>query len=285
ESEWRPFFLWLHTKSLAPPWDAPLSFRRPFVEDDDERLPDVCDFADFTLAKNFDPDERLIYQRSYAAQMTAFDACLTPLMDVIREAPADRPTIFVLIGARGIALGERQRIGLWDAYLHEEIVHAPLIIRGAPGDTAARRCLTLASSLDLPATLLDLYGLPATTLARTGRSLLPLARGEAESIRERMLLVGDREYAIRTPAWHLQQPRAMLETVEENPSKPFDMDDARGCRLFAKPDDRWEVNDVAGRARHVVEKLLPLAADMRSALRTGDLDPPPLDESLRTLEG
>ena len=38
-------------------------------------------------------------------------------------------------------------------------------------------------------------------------------------------------------------------------------------RLYAKPDDRWEVNDVANRCPGVVEELQAAADDFRDAWR------------------
>ena len=74
-----------------------------------------------------------------------------------------------------------------------------------------------------------------------GESLMPLVRGEVESVRDRLLLSSpDAETAIRTPAWYLRQ------------SDPPE--------LFAKPDDRWEVNDVANRCHDVVDRLGKAAA-------------------------
>ena len=56
----------------------------------------------------------------------------------------------------------------------------------------------------------------------------------------------NRELAIRTVAWHY---RCLLDPPDAA---------ARG-RLFAKPSDRWEVNDVAARMPQVVESLEELA--------------------------
>ena len=52
--------------------------------------------------------------------------------------------------------------------------------------------------------------------------------------------------------------------------------------LFAKPDDRWEVNDVASRCREVVESLQAALGQYELMLPTGRvLDLPPLSDVLR----
>jgi hypothetical protein len=70
-----------------------------------------------------------------------------------------------------------------------------------------------------------------------------LVRGEQASVRDRAIMrFPDRmETALRTPEWHLiVSPAAAL-------------------RLYVKPDDRWELNEVADRCHDVAELL---AADV-----------------------
>ena len=67
--------------------------------------------------------------------------------------------------------------------------------------------------------------------------------------------------AIRTPAWHLR-------TADEP-------------ELFAKPDDRWEVNNVASRCRDVVECLQNALLEYERRLPAGRISElPPLDDVL-----
>ena len=88
-------------------------------------------------------------------------------------------------------------------------------------------------------------------------------RDEMPSWRDRIGLVGrDGRQAVRTPAWYLTTGSA--------------------SRLFAKPDDRWEVNDVADRHADVTERLAESLADYVAQVPTAKLDGlPPLDEVLR----
>ena len=51
--------------------------------------------------------------------------------------------------------------------------------------------------------------------------------------------------------------------------------------LFAKPDDRWEVNDVAGRCRDVVSKLVSVFPQYAQLIESGSADDlPPLEDVL-----
>lgn len=69
--------------------------------------------------------------------------------------------------------------------------------------------------------------------------------------------------SIRTPAWFLRQS------------------DTEAPELFAKPDDHWEVNEVAARGGEVVEELIAARQAYESLAAAGRLaELPPLQESL-----
>jgi hypothetical protein len=91
---------------------------------------------------------------------------------------------------------------------------------------------------------------------------LQLARNERTSTRDRLVVAGaDRERAIRTPAWYLRKT--------EPPE------------LYVKPDDFWEVNDVAVRCQEVVECLLDAADRFEQTIYSGSVaDLPALSDVL-----
>jgi hypothetical protein len=82
-------------------------------------------------------------------------------------------------------------------------------------------------------------------------SLHPLVRGEVDALRDRLLMVGPHDRAIRTSAWHLRQPLT------------------GAAELYAKPSDRWEVNEVANLLPAVAEGL-QAALDEIAARTPGD---------------
>jgi hypothetical protein len=94
-------------------------------------------------------------------------------------------------------------------------------------------------------------------------SLLPLLREQGTIERDHVCVVGSSaERAIRTPAWYLRT--------------------AGRPELFAKPDDRWEANDVADRCGEVAECLEDAAEQYRQAVAAGNTaDLPPLSDVLR----
>src|SRR5262249_39194403 len=81
----------------------------------------------------------------------------------------------------GHYLGERDAFGKPPLPVFEPLGHIPLLVAW-PG-VAAGTCSALTTNVDLHATLLDLFGARASHRTH-GRSLAPLGRGEAASIRE-----------------------------------------------------------------------------------------------------
>jgi len=216
------------------------------------------------LEEGYDPDELLGISQAYAGQVSLLDDCTGALLEFLQAAPALQSTLFTLASARGFPLGEHRRVGACDEALYGELVHVPLLIRFPDSLAQAARSQALVRPADLAPTLLDWWGVAEQQPPFDARSLLPLVREEVESIRDRVCLTrGDDEWAIRTPAWFLRHA-----------------DDAE---LFTKPDDYWEVSDVADRCQTVVELLENAFLDHRRLLESGRLDQmAPLDEILLT---
>jgi hypothetical protein len=268
-----PFFLWGHLAGLGTLWDAPLEFRLRYHEEGDPQPPLSAEVPSRLLAKDFDPDEVLGYQQAYAGQISLADACLGGLLEFLDTSPLGQETLLVVLSARGFPLGEHRRLGACDEALYEELIHTALMLRfpdvrpGAVGDvqnpSAAARSQALVQPADLWATLLDWHGIAERPAAPWAGSLLPVIRDEADSLHDRLCLMdGSGNTAIRTPAWYLREG-----------TEP---------ELYAKPDDRWEVNNVVGRCDEVVEMLRRALAEYVEHLRYGRLGAlPPLEEVLR----
>jgi hypothetical protein len=124
------------------------------------------------------------------------------------------------------------------------------------------RSQSLVEPADLWATLLEWWNVEGAPHSPTAGSVLPLVRGQADLLHDRLCIAGGAGgRAIRTPAWYL---RAGLEP-----------------ELFAKPDDRWEVNDVASRCREVAEYLQDARVLHELTLPAGQIsDLPPLSDVL-----
>jgi arylsulfatase A-like enzyme len=235
------WLLWIDLETLLPPWDVPAEFGDRYfgeqVEEADgeaaaeEPLTPLTDPATGPL----DPDDDTTFlrlQRTYAGVVTYLDAGLGLLLDELRERGLLDQVAVIFTSDRGLPLGEHGIVGECRPWLHDELVHVPLILRLPGAVEAGRRVPALTQPVDVMPTLLDLFGAAAPTVH--GQSLLPLARGEVEQVRAYAcsgLRADDAgEWALISPEWKFILP------LSAEPS--------RAAQLYVKPDDRWEVNDV-----------------------------------------
>ncbi len=241
--------LWISGPSLAPPWHLPEDLENVYFDEDEEAEPwgdPPCDVVG-TLSAT----ELLELQNTYAAAVTWFDAQLGALFDYLRKTDAYEHTALIVTANAGLPLGEHGVIGPARAWLYEELVHVPLIVR-LPGDAeAGSRIGAVTQPADLVPTLAALLG--QDLLSKPGHSLLPLIHADASALRPHAITtmsVGDSvEWALRTSEWAYLLPIRVSEG--DGPREP---------QLYAKPEDRWEVNDV--RQHH-----LELADEMEKTLR------------------
>jgi len=265
--------VWVDLPSLAPPWPV-LSGRhlRPYfpaaTAEDGEPLTPWADPPQGVVELARDNAlERL--QATYAAALTYFDAQVGRLLQDLRAQGWYDDLLLLVTADRGLALGEHGVIGEAPPELHEELVHLPLLVRWPRGQEAGRRVAALTQPVDLLPTLLEALAVPLPPVH--GRSLLPLARGEAAEVRAYTcagLGAGAGQYLLRTPNWslHLSEQAA--------PEAP-----ARSPQLYVKPDDRWEVNDVLQHHQELAQRLeQTLRAFVSATRQPGPLQAPQLAE-------
>jgi arylsulfatase A-like enzyme len=164
---------------------------------------------------NIDPDVKQSVAEAYSGGVTVLDEALAGLLAFLHEEKLDRNTVLLFTSVRGFSLGEHGFIGS-NTELYGENVHLPLLIRFPDGAFSGFRSQTLLQ----PA---DVFGL-------LQKNVLPEEPDEIHPF----LRIGSE--VIVTPDWFVYQ-------------KPT------GSELYVKPDDRWEVNDVADRCPHILEEM------------------------------
>ncbi len=194
--------------------------------------------------------------RTFASVITKLDAELGRLFDDLRARGLDESAAWLVTSDFGHPLGEHGQIGLHRPWLHEELVHLPLLLRLPGAEQAGRRVAGFTQPPDVYPTLFALFG-AAPPADVNGFNLLPLARGEGQSAREfavtSLELGNAAEIALRTEEWALLVPTKVPEG--DPPREPL---------LFEKPDDRWEVNDLRPRS---VERADELEARLREVIK------------------
>lgn len=289
------FLLWIETDRLLPPWDVQQDVFEAYLEDaaDEDKYAEEphAEAEDISEIEEGDdeeeegaeeegedeepepePVERVAplddpptgpFDRAdldawdwlhctFASVVTKLDAELGAMFDLLRARGFDKSAAWVVTSNSGQALGEHGIVGPHRPWLHAELVHVPLIVRLPNAEQAGRRVTGFTQPPDLAPTLRALLGLP---YEGDGHNLLSVMRGETESARDCAVshceVNGVGERAIRTNEWALLVPEG---------------DDTRKPQLFAKPDDRHEVNDLYARN---VERADELDAQLRRLLGRG----------------
>jgi hypothetical protein len=229
--------VWLHSRGLAGDWDAPYSLRQQLAGADDPDPPRfVQPPAEWIAPESIDPDQLLGWQQSAAAQVLLIDECLGVFLDVLEASEIGRSSLLGLVSPRGCGLGEHGLVG-GGGQLFSESVHVPLMLR-LPGDEfslAAARSSNLISVGVLNSIVEAWFDEDRSVLKQclaAVDNVLPKKHAEV------ILISSNEQDSLQTHAWKLIRSKM------------------GGVQLFAKPDDRCEVNDVSDRCPEVVAALI-----------------------------
>src|SRR5207249_3240119 len=123
--------------------------------------------------------ERL--QNSYAAAVTNWDARLGDIVQSLRDSGRLDDTLICVTASSGLPLGEHGQIGPYRPWLHEEVVHVPLLLRLPKAREAGLRIPGLTQPVDLIPTFQEFLGqIPEPG---QGHNLWPLLHSEVSRIR------------------------------------------------------------------------------------------------------
>ncbi len=210
-----PAVLWIDIGVLLPPWDVPDEIAADAFADADEGDNELLPWADELPPAVGDDSTLDRLQRTYAAAVTAFDAALAKLWTDLDKRGWGNDATWVLTSFRGLPLGEHGVSGFSDGTPHEELVHLPLVVRRPNGNGTGERVVSLTQPPDLFDSIAGLVGRPVEVAER-----------------EAVVIAGQ---GVRTADAYL---------IAGDPP-----------RLYRKPDDRWEVNEVSQHHPEEVEAL------------------------------
>jgi arylsulfatase A-like enzyme len=271
------WLFWVDLATPLPPWDLPEDFAEHYFRDEiveDEEEDDEAEAVEVEpltplpepTPGPIDPEDDTLYLRiqgSYSAAVTYLDAGIAELL---RDVGDD--VVVLVTSDVGYALGEHGFVGPGLAWPAETVTQLPLIVHLPDQTGAGLHVSALTQAVDLAPTLAALFGI-AFPDAR-GHDLAALIRGERLEVRPyavSWLPAGaDLGRALRTPEWSLIHPGTAGEEVVP--------------RLYVRPDDHWEVNDVRQHHDELAEALTRTLHDFeQSASRPGPLAVPPLPEA------
>jgi hypothetical protein len=214
-----------------------------------------------------------------AARLRAVDAAVGSIRAELESRCSSGRCLFVLTAARGrLPSVLASRPVPW-APLSESLAHVPLVLHDF-GRTEPGRCPVLSTAADLAPTLREWFAIPAASLPSGEASLLtwtgngrPIPREAVHWTRE------GHGWAVRTDEFLLIAPSppetAAIEDEPDNPhggdhDQPHQMPhepphgEHAELHLFVKPDDRWDLHDVAAQEPETVVRLREEAARWRS---------------------
>ena len=240
------------------------------LDEDDPPPGPAAEIPQFAVTDETDPDQVSTVRQIFAGELAHLDDWLGRLV----AAVSGRWQRFgmLLLGLRGIPLGLHGQVGIApdEPAPYTELTHVPAILVDPADRQASQRYGGLLMPVDLGATVGELIagtGDSTTqreraegTPAEVGQSIGRLLEGDAglwrTGVRDRVYSVGGGGHALTVAGWSLVQPL-------DGPAK-----------LFLKPDDYFDLSDVADRSRDVSKVL----ADCLDALvhRRSKADTEPL---------
>ncbi len=183
----KQFFLWVDSFDPHEPWHPPsVTEGRPCPYDPDyQGKPETYPYQG--MVDGVYTEEQLHHIRMlYAETVTLCDEYLGKLMDAMRRLGLEENTLIMMVSDHGEPFGNGEhghglltKVRPWP---YEELVHTPLLMR-VPGVRPGRRIKSFVQSVDVAPTVCDWLGIGIHPNMQ-GKSLLPLARGEKDKLRD-----------------------------------------------------------------------------------------------------
>lgn len=264
-----PFLLWLDIFCPHGPWDLPEEYRdfyaaeagEQFVVhetgdllapqiDDARDVPALIDVPGGWVGDILSDEELVRLRKTYAGAVSLLDSQIGRLMEELDRLDLRDRMVIVFVSDQGEPLGEHDFVRRPIATVHEELAHTPLIVRWPGVAENGQRSAAIVQSVDLPATILEACGLRPPE-DWPGLSLKRLLDDHEAPWRDAAIYGMDNEaFAIRTDDWLLIQEPAI-----DDESETGDDSQTLTRSLYAKPEDRWDIHDVASMNEDVVEEL------------------------------
>lgn len=156
-------------------------------------------------ADRYEPKVLERIRQFYAGQVTMLDTWLGRLLDRLDKYRLWDDTLVVFTTDHGHYLGEHNALGKPHVPPYQTLFNIPLIIH-LPGGPENKRSAALSTAVDLPATCVDALGLERKRPGH-GRSLLPILRGEKETVRDKTIMgYWGKDVGLTDGRWKLLQP-------------------------------------------------------------------------------
>ncbi len=232
--------LWLHFSGLSQSWDSPLELRNQFVGPDDPEAYALSDPPQHSFDSTVDdPDLLVSIQAALTAQVAIIDQLLDVFLKFVTEHPVASKAHLAITSPRGYSLGGGGQIGIGTS-LTSESVNVPLFLSvvGDEEEFCNLRSHSLVQNSLVNALIMQLVQDGADSgLQFLNRHCAVFTEDQSDPV----FLASSQERALQNRFWKLIHRQA------ENGDEQW--------RLYVKPDDRWDANDVSSRCPQIIEEL------------------------------
>ena len=244
--------LWIHADSLGTCWDAPVELREMFRGDEDPQVSTITSPPLNHQQQPLEPDEQLQVSHPYAAQVCVADTCLAALYSALEDysqGNATEPILLIVTAARAIPLGQHGTVGYQQAALYSEQLHVPMfasILSPASQATSSRsqRLLQSESIYHTLAQWFECATTAKTELPQCQQSFLPLMVNDSD--------VEDCNFANAVAVSKTDQSGEIAISTAAWFAK---IEGDQVTELFVKPDDRWDINEIAAKRGDVTSAI------------------------------
>lgn len=250
-----PQLLWIHARAMQNAWDAPQHLRQQLADEDDPEVPDILEPPSLFSEDPLDPDILLGWSQSYGGEILALDSCLHWLRSEIENHASLADSMFITTAPRGYPLGIHGHVGNCCPALYSDLLQVPTLIHVPRDQAESYREHNLLQPADIFQVLCQWFDinseLPCRFSFLAGDRVASPADNYSYSLH-------DSSAVIRTPAWFCRF------------NQPGEVE------LFAKPDDAWEINEVAALRPGIVEAMTSFHETLQQAYQSTPLARPPL---------
>ncbi|PQJ27243.1 choline-sulfatase [Rubritalea profundi] len=196
----------------------------------------------------------------YYGLVTHLDEQVGRIVKSVEESPHAENTIIIYTADHGLAMGSHGLLGKQNVY--EQSMSSPLIINGTGIAKGKSNAFTYVH--DLYATICDFANIP-TPDGVTSKNLLPLIRGEKETLRDSLFLpFQNNQRAVNDGRWKLhiypQINHQLLFDLESNPDETNNL-------LASHPEKVKELTNLMGKWRRKVGDKDPLSVTKPQPLK------------------
>ncbi len=246
-----PFFLWLHYMDVHEPYMPERKFvdlADPSIRIDQEAM---YELFETTLLKRdvSDPEKVSLLKKLYDVHVREVDSYVEALFHSLEKLGLLQETVVILTSDHGDEFNEHGGLS-HDDKLYSELIDVPLFIYGTDRRSV---CDILVSTIDIPPTILDLFGIESPPSFQ-GQSLLTADRYPdrvvcGEAINQKSIKGGD----INRDIYYCRQGNLKLIVRADTGQR----------ELYNLKKDPWEQLNIAETSPQTAELMLKLEPRIR----------------------